>query len=295
MEIRRIKCVSDENISITLGDEFNPFVLIDATGLYDVDVDVNTNDNGMLDGASYVGSHIKARNIVLTIVDKAVHGERRNFLYSLFKPKRKGTLTYYEKDGDFKEERSIDYRVESISSTSQTSARTTTISLICPDPYFNDSEDTEIDMTSWDSAFEFEHEFLDEGEEFAALIVQKMVEFDNDSSMDQLGMEITIDIEGDVVNPKIYHLETDSYIQIGSDNNKLSLIYGDELIISTVTNNKNVYLIRNGVKTNINEYIDENSTYIQLISGVNTIQYSADDGEDNMRVMIKYLNKYLGV
>lgn len=295
MEIRRIKCVSDEDVSITLGDEFNPFVLIDVTGLYEMDAEVNTNDNGVLDGASYVGSRIKARNIVLTIVDKTSHGERRNFLYSLFKPKRKGTLTYYEKDGDFKEERSIEYHVESISSTSQTSARTTTISLICPDPYFSDNEDTEVSMTAWDNGFEFEHEFLEEGEEFATLIVQKMVEFYNDSSMDQLGMEIVIDVEGEVVNPRVYHLESNSYIQIGTDSNPFTLEYGDELIISTVTNNKNVYLVRDGVKTNINEYIDENSTYIQLISGTNTISYTASSGEDNMRVLIKYLNKYLGV
>lgn len=292
---RKITCVNNSNMSIILGDEFNPFLLTDVDGLYQVDVNVATNDNGMLDGSSYVGSLIKERNIVLTIKDKTEHASNRNFLYLMFKPKSKGTLTYYEKDGDYKVERSIEYYVESVDITGSKNTRTSTISLICNDPYFTDKSDTEVSMTAWDSAFEFEHEFLEEGEEFATLTVQKMVEIDNESSFDSLGIEITIDVEGTVINPRVYHLESNSYIQIGTDSNPFTMEYGDELIISTVQNNKNVYLVRDGVKTNINEYIDENSTYIQLISGTNTISYTASDGEDNMRVMIKYKNKYLGV
>lgn len=292
---RQITCVNNSNMSIILGDEFNPFLLTDVDGLYEMAANVATNENGMLDGSSYVGSLLKERNIVLTIKDKSEHASNRNFLYLMFKPKSLGKLTYYEKDGDYKVKRSIDYHVESVTVTGTKGVRTSVISLICPDPYYTDDEDTEVSMTAWDDGFEFEHEFLEEGEEFATLIVQKMVEINNESSVDSLGMEITIDVEGEVVNPRVYHLESNSYIQIGTDSNPFTLEYGDELIISTVTNNKNVYLVRDGVKTNINEYIDENSTYIQLISGTNTISYTASSGEDNMRVLIKYLNKYLGV
>lgn len=292
---RKITCTSSNGNSITLGSEFNPFLLIDADGLYQVDASVTTSDNGMLDGSTYVGTNLKERNIVLTIVDKADHLSNRNFLYLVFAPKSVGTLTYYEKDGDEVEERSIDYYVESIDVASQKPLRTSTISLICNDPYFTDKSNTEVEMTGWQDEFEFEHEFLETGEEFATIIVQKTVEIKNESTIDSLGMQIVIDAEGDIVNPKVYHLESDSYIQLGNDINLFTMQYGDELVISTVQNDKNAYLIRDGFKENANEYINEGSTYIQLINGLNTVNYSAEDGEDNMRVLITYKNKYLGV
>lgn len=296
MDNRKITCLNKEtNTSIVLGSNFSPFLLTDADGLYEMMANVTKNDNGMLDGATYVGTRVKARNIVLTIKDKSLHPTNRNFLYLMFRPDTEGTLTYEETDADFKEKRAIDYRVESVSVSSVKTVRTSTISLICCDPYFTDIEDTNISMTDWDADFEFEHEFVEEGEEFATLIVQKMVEIYNESSVGNIGMEITIDIEGDVTNPKIYQLETDSYIQVGNETNPLNLVYGDELIISTITNDKNVYLKRDGAKININEYIDESSSYIQLITGLNTISYSAEEGEDYMRVLIQYKNKYLGV
>lgn len=296
MDNRKIVCLNKKtNTSITLGSSFNPFLLTDADGLYEVDSNVTKNDNGMLDGATYVGSRLKTRNIVLTVKDKTEHPQNRNFLYLLFAPNAEGTLTYEEKDGDYKVKRSIDYRVEKVSSDSVKRVRTTTISLLCCDPYFSDINNTDVLMSGWSNAFEFPHEFKEEGEEFATIILQKMVEFYNESSASNVGMTFTIDFEGDCINPKIYQLETDSYIQIGNDENPLSLQYGDELTISTISNDKNVYLKRDGVTTNINEYIAEGSSYIQLVTGTNTISYSAKEGEDNMRVLIQYKNKYLGV
>lgn len=293
---RKITCLNKTtNSSIEFGDSFNPYLLTDADGLYEMMADVTSNDNGMQDGSTYIGTRIKARNIVLTVKDKASHASNRNFLYLLFAPKSEGTLTYSETDAEYKVKRAIDYYVESVSVTSTKQVRTATVSLLCCDPYFSDINDTSIVMTGWENAFEFIHEFKTEGEEFASIVVQKMVEFYNDSTASNIGFTIVIDTEGDVSNPRIYQLETDEYIQIGNDSYPLNLQYGDQLTISTVTNNKNVYLKRDGVTTNINNYVTEGSKYIQLVSGTNTISYSASVGEDNLRVLIKFKNKYLGV
>ena len=72
------------------------------------------------------------------------------------------------------------------------------------------------------------------------------------------------------------------------------MVNGDVLVITTHTNNKKVKLTHGGVTTEINEYLDEQSEFIQLQAGLNTIGYSADSGESNMTVKLIYREKYLG-
>jgi DNA-binding LytR/AlgR family response regulator len=58
---------------------------------------------------------------------------------------------------------------------------------------------------------------------------------------------------------------------------------------------KNVYLIQGATETAINEYLDEESEFIQLVHGKNTFTYAADAGRDYMNVAITYRLRYLGV
>lgn len=48
-------------------------------------------------------------------------------------------------------------------------------------------------------------------------------------------------------------------------------------------------------KKEINEYLDEDSDFIQLQHGTNTIRYTADAGEDYLNVTVSYRFRYLGV
>ena len=100
---------------------------------------------------------------------------------------------------------------------------------------------------------------------------------------------------GAVTNPAIYHTEQDLYIKIGTQNNPLSIGRGDILRITTGTNEKAVYLVQGEQETEINEYLDEGSDFIQLVHGKNTFTYAADSGRDYMNVTITYRFRYLGV
>ena len=60
-----IACTNEDNVSLTFGNKFSPWVLVDITGLYSFENDVATNDNTMTDGAVYLGSTTKKRNIVM--------------------------------------------------------------------------------------------------------------------------------------------------------------------------------------------------------------------------------------
>ena len=291
--MRRIIC-KNGNDYLIFGESYSPFVLLEATGLYEVSAEVYQTENSMLDGSTYIGSNVKARNIVLTVSNKNLHGANRQRLYDVFKPKTLCTLIYEESDGSFNEKRSIDYYVESIVNDGVgNSNRTTTISLICPDSYFSDTSDTNVTMTGWDGLFTFPHAFR--SEQFATKRKDKLMVINNASTSDFVGMEISIKAEGNALNPKVLNVTQDAYIKVGTSLKPLNMVYGDEVIISTLQNNKNVYFVHDGVKTIINEYVEEGSNYIQLLGGDNTIRYFADEGEDNLLVSIKFRQKYLGV
>ena len=291
LDKRKITCTNEDNISMEFTSKFSPFLLQNCDGIYEVDNNVTTKDNTMIDGSTYLGSTTKMRNIVLTLADKENHMKNRNLLYQLFKPKSPGTFKYEEED----ETRTIEYYVESVQFTSVKNVRVATVSLLCPDPFFQDLEDMVVQMSGWQKLWTFPHKFLDEKEAFGRRIQEKLKTIDNESATDNLGITITMTAEGPVKNPALYHVELGEYIKVGTDSKPLNLDNGDQLIITTETNKKNIYLVKGGTKTTINEYMDEGSSFIQLQSGQNSLRYEAESGEDYLNVSISFRNKYLGV
>ena len=143
--------------------------------------------------------------------------------------------------------------------------------------------------------FEFVHEFTDELEEFGVRVAELVKDIDNDSAADHIGIEVIMEAMGAVQNPILYHLQQDIHIQVGTDDYPLNMEPGDVVRITTGTNEKNVYFIHNGQETKINEYLEEESEFIQLIHGKNTFVYDAAAGVDYLNVTIKYRFRYLGV
>lgn len=290
---REIICINEDNVSTLLTDRFLPWLLQSAEGLYEVSNTVTRSPNTMTDGSTYQGSVTAERNIVLIMRDRpdSDHKANRELLYSIFKPKSEGTFIYTENGVT----RSIRYYVEKIYIDSEKRSRSATISLICPDPFFTAMEDTVVKMAGWSAMFEWQHEFIDGGEELGARNNERLKAIDNSSAADNIGVTITIDAQGPVTNPTIYHVEQETEIALGTENNPLYLVTGDKLIITTHTNNKHVYLIHEGVKTEINEYLTEESEFIQLQHGINTFGYGASAGVAYVSVTISYRYQYLGV
>ena len=245
----------------------------------------------MVDGSTYQGSTTKQRNIVITAQMERDYQANRDLLYKCFKPKSTGLFTYIEGG----ETRVIDYKVEGIDIDEAGVVRNFSISLLCPDPFFRDLEDISVSMASWTGLFEWPHEFLEEKEPFAERTAEVLKEIENDSAADNIGITVTLEAEGPVINPAVYHAESGEFIKIGNEARSFSINAGDVVIITTETNNKAVYLVRDGVKQEINEYLDEDSDFIQLQHGTNTIRYTADAGEDYLNVTVSYRFRYLGV
>lgn len=288
---RWIKCTNDDGVSVTFGEKgLTPFLLVDAEGCYTVSNNVTISENTMTDGGAYQGSVAKVRNIVLTIKDLTNHVYNRNLLHALFKSGDLGTLVFHEATN----ERQIDYYVESITSTGESGSRTYQISLLCPDPFFYAMEDIIVYMAAWIPNFIFPHEFIASGEELGYRSAERLQSISNENAADNIGMDILIYANGAVSNPSITRVESDETITVGSSAKPLNLVSGDQVLITTSDNNKQVYLIHEGVTTPINEYLTEDSVFIQLMRGVNSIGYDADSGVDNMVVQITYRLKFAG-
>ncbi len=290
MDNRKIICTNNEGMVINFQSKFSPFLLADCDGLYGIENNVTMSDNTMTDGATYQGSVAKKRNIVLTLKTKENHRLRRYELYQLFPQGTKGTLTYIEDET----ERAISYYVEKVDVDSSKNVRTATVSLLCPDPYFEATADKELTMAGWEQEWEFIHEFVAEGEEFGRRVQEKIKTIENTSGAKGIGLTIEIYANGAVSNPQITHVESGDYIKVGTEAHPLSMVSGDILTVTTQTNNKKVKLTHGGTTTEINEYLDEGSEFIQLQAGENTIGYSAESGENNMTVKLIYREKYLG-
>ena len=290
---RTIVCTNENGVSAIFTDAFSPWLLENCEGIYESKSNVAISDNTMTDGATYQGSIVSMRNIVLTLRDDASadHQANRALLYSLFKPKAPGTFEYIE--GDI--HRTIQYRVESISVDSVKHSRRATVSLLCPDPYFVDVDDIVVQMAGWVRGFEFPFEPPVQGFEFGYRTAEKLKAIENTMAADDIGVTITVDVTGPATSPTISHVERGTSISIGTAAHPLNLITGDQVIITTHTNNKHVYLARAGVTTEINEYISEDSEFLQLQHGTNTFGYSAASGEAYLTVSISFRYQYLGV
>lgn len=288
---KTIKCKNEDDVQIEFSyEEDAEFFLISCDGIYAVYNNVVTSANTMTDGSTYQGSTTKQRNIVITAEFDEDYQARRDFLYKAFKPKSLGTFYY----GEVEEQRQIDYYVESIEIDEAGVCRNAVISLICPDPFFQDPMDTTVTMAGWEPCFEFVHEFTDELEEFGARVSELVKVIENDSAADHIGIEVLMEALGAVTNPVLYHTEQGIHIQIGTADSPFYMYPGDVIKITTGTNEKNVYLISGGTETKINEYLEDDSEFIQLVHGSNTFIYDAAAGVDYLNVTIKYRFRYLG-
>lgn len=290
--MRAITCDNHNGSKMTFDTSgFKPFILAHVDGIYLSENNVTISDNTMTDGGTYQGSVKKKRNIVLTLIDKPdnVYNQRnRDSLYILFPEASLGTLTYEENGVS----RKIDYYVEKVYAS--ITKRTITVSLICADPFFYDIDSSTVQMANWISDFEFIHEFVAEGEELGHRSAERLVNIVNDTATDNIGMTITMEASSNVVNPRITRIESDTHIQLGSEDYPFEMVNGDVVIITTAVNDKHVYLLRGTEKTEINEYMTEDSVFIQLMRGDNHIGYTAGSGDGYLSVSIQYRMKYSG-
>ena len=272
--------------------EVSGFLIKSVTGLGPVKATVNTTEVVTNDGSMFNSARLSQRNIVFQIVFvDTVYGETiedvRQKSYKYF-PAKKSVEIIIETDNRYV--RTSGY-VESNEPNIFSSQEGTSISIICPDPFFysaGEDGNNVTDFYSIDPMFEFpfSNESLTEpllvfGE--IQIKTEGVITYYGDA---EIGVTIYIHAIGPASNINIYNTETREVMKI--DTVKLQKLTGkgivasDDIVINTSKGDKSITLIREGVSYNILNCLDKNTDWFTLAKGDNFESIAVIDTYESM-------------
>lgn len=104
------------------------------------------------------------------------------------------------------------------------------------------------------------------------------------------GMIIEFTCTSNVKNPKLINVDTQEFIQIDK-----TIIPGEKIVVSTISGEKYIRGTLNGVESNYFAYLNYESTWMQLSTGLNTLKYDADDNVPGLEMSVSFLPRLLEV
>lgn len=263
-----------------------PFILSNIEGLGDVDADVQTQKSPFQDGETQLDTNLDPRYIAMevSIVEKNID-EYRRYLSSIMNPKFNGILRY-EDDLIIREIVCVNEHVPIFTNKTKSSHKVK-VSLVCPNPYWQDAMDSIDEMAVFVGKFEFPLEIPhDTGMEFGDQ--GEIITIENPGDAET---PVVIEFNGPAVNPKVTNLTTGEYILVNR-----TIAEEQKLIIDTEFGVKKVEIHdENGLVENAFHWIDLGSSFWQLQQNDNEIEYEADVGMNDARVIITRKNRYVGV
>ncbi len=285
---KKIICKNSYGYKLEFGYSF-PFFLDSYSGIHDYAGNVSTLKSAFGIGVSYIGTSVNQRdiNLVIAFKDGADLINKKQQIYNIFPLKDKGTLYYYEDDM----ERKINYYVENVTLTRKANFIYASINLLCPSPYFMDSEETIATINNWDKLFKFKLEIPDgTGIMFGQKNESTTIEIVNNSHINY-GLTITFVANDTVKKPKLTNNTTGETLQLNCVMN-----LNDCIIISTYDNDKSITLIESdGTETDITNSLVFGTNFLQAPNGVNKFIATADSGSENLDISISYYNYYEAV
>lgn len=292
-----------ESIKIELGDpEKSGFFISQIEGLGPPKATINTSDMSTTDGSLFNSSRVGQRNIVLTLgflFNPDVETVRQ-MSYKYF-PIKKRIRIEVETDNRICETYG---NVESNEPIFFSSMTGTTISIICPDPYFYSTGEDGVTVSTFyaqDPTFEFDfsNESLTENMIIFGNIInvpEQTVYYEGDADT---GIVMYLHALGAVGNVTIHNTQTLESMSIDTD--KLLALTGsgfgagDTIIISTIKGAKSIYLLREGNYINVLNCLDRNADWFQLSKGDNVFGYVVESGFSNLEFRIENQTLYEGV
>lgn len=282
--------VDGETINIF---ERPPFILQKTEGFGSVQNEISYGGSYGMDGATKVSDRLAVRDMLIEGTIVADNNEQlmeyRQELAKIFNPKINGTLNYKEYEKEFV----IDVEVEHAPNFDMENTKRSQkfqLMLKALDPYWTDKSeiDAEIPMAGEENLFEFPLEITDNFE-FSRLVAGDVIEIHNNGDV-AVGAVFTINVNGILVNPKLYNVITQEYFALNG-----TFTNGTRLRISTLRGNKRVEQDDGGGWYNIMTKRQVESKFLQIERGVNYLQLQADEGVDFTTSYIRFEPKILGV
>lgn len=279
--------------------ELSGLIVQSIEGLGPTKATINTGETATMDGSLFNSARASNRNIVITLalMFAPTVEDSRHKTYKYFPVKKRIRL-------DFETDRRSVYTygyVESNEPAIFSSQETVQISVICPDPYFYEDDQTVSGFYGAEPLFEFP--FSNESYEEDLLELSQIrldsraiLTYEGDADA---GAIISIYAKDTAKNITLYNTGTMESLFIDTD--KIETITGkpfgagDDIQISTIKGDLYVRLLREGVYTNIIAALGKGADFLQLTNGDNIFAVTAEEGDDNLVVTFRYNNAYGGV
>lgn len=286
----KLTFINAKNESVDLC--YKPFVINSVSGLSEIESDDYTYDGYRQDGETYVNSALKNRKIDIqfTIMANSIEDliRKRRSVTKLFNPKiGEGELIYTY--------RGMTRKISCVASKllmdvkSRKTHSKAQLTLTAYDPYFYDLSEIKVNVATWRNAFKFPLTIPKSGMIFGYKEPSLIANIINNGDV-ECGLTIEFLAKGTVKNPSLLNINTQEYIKVNR-----TMVAGERITISTGYNNKKIVSELDGITTNIMNYLDLNSTFLQLEVGGNLFRYDADDNLSQLEVNIRYTQRYLGV
>lgn len=263
----------------------NSYKISSVTGLNPAKATINCTDSATLDGSTFTSSRVNQRNIVIIVAIEGDVEENRLNLYKYVKNKKSCRLYYKNSRRDVY----IDGIIESLECNLFEQKQMAQISIICPRPYFIDVDTSLIEFSQTTSLFKFPFAIDEAGIPISEVTYTQSFRAINEGDI-ETGAIIELKALGPVTNPSIKDTNSLDFFRLN-----VEMATGDLIRINTNKTQKGVWLIHNGSESNIINYRDKRSKWLQFESGETLLVCEADTGLENIVCNISYNANYEGV
>ena len=254
-------------------------------GLNPPPANLNQTANSTVDGSKINSKKVESRNIVIYIKPNNDVEKNRIKLYSFFSTSMEVTLHFKNSSRNVY----ISGVVETCELCHFDFPQMMQVSIICPDPYFNDVKETKMEFSNVIPAFEFPFSIPSEGIEFTSYLINNRKSLLNESDVNT-SIVIELYASGVVKNPVIYDITHNKHIKLN-----MELQYKDTITIDTNIKKMSISLQREGETSNILGYMQPDSDWFIVTPGDNVFAYDCDEGVSNLHISFKIPVKYGGV
>lgn len=265
----------------------NPdYTVVSIDGLAPAAATINTASMATSDGEFFNSSRVGTRNIVIMAAINGDIERNRLVLYRYASPK--SPIRFYFKNDS--RNVYIDGYVETHEVNLFENGQAAQISIICPQPYFKSIEDANIEFSSVIPQFKFAFGTnINAPIPFSSVVsdIEKNIVNDGDA---ETGVIVELHAMGVVKNPVIYDKDTREKFALN-----FTMEEADIIRINTNIGEKSVILIRDGIESNIINYVDMSNDWFTLRYGDNIFTYTCESGYEFLNVKIIFSNKFQGV
>jgi len=260
--------------------------VVSVQGLTRPPTAVNTSEGGNIDGSFWNSSRVEQRNIVIDVVIRGDIAANRQRLYKIFSLKKPCTIFFKCKNRDVK---IIGY-VEILDGDLFVLGEQIQISIICPRPYFEALDAIYTELSQIVRMFEFPFSIAEtEPIPFSEIEEYPLCTITNSGDV-ETGCIITVEFSGFVEGLTIYNTTNQTFFGLN-----YSFSAGDTLTISTVQGQKFIKLLRDGITSNLLNYMTAGSTWFTVGVGDNDFTFTTTTGADAVRVTFATADLFGGV